>query len=111
MITTRHWTSKPILSRRELEDSGEDYLVEALILNESKSWNIGKISSNLGIDHWRAAKKFFRHLNGTKDYMFTYKRSDNLEVIGYSDSNFSDCVDSRKSTSSYIFMFVGFAIS
>ena len=36
---------------------------------------------------------------------------DNLEIIGYSDSNFASCVDSRKSTSRYIFMFVGGAIS
>ena len=37
-----------------------------------------------------------------------YKRSD---VIGYSDSDFAGCVDSRKSTSGYIFMLAGGAIS
>ena len=40
--------------------------------------------------------------------MFMYKRSD---VIGYSDSDFAGCVDSRKSTSGYIFMLAGGAIS
>lgn len=36
---------------------------------------------------------------------------DNLEVIGYSDSDFAGCVDSRKSTSGYTFMMVGGAVS
>ena len=40
-----------------------------------------------------------------------YRRTDNLEVIGYSDSNFAGCVDSRKSTSGYIFMMANGAIS
>ena len=40
-----------------------------------------------------------------------YRRTDELEVIGYSDSDFATCVDSRKSTSGYIFMFANEAIS
>ena len=39
-----------------------------------------------------------------------YRQTDNLEIIGYSDSNFDGCVDSRKSTSGYIFMFAGGAV-
>ena len=35
--------------------------------------------------------------------MFMYRRTDSLEMIGYSNSNFSNFVDSRKSTSGYIF--------
>ena len=34
-----------------------------------------------------------------------------LELIGYSYSNFPGCVDSQKSTSGYIFMFVGGVVS
>ena len=40
-----------------------------------------------------------------------YRWTSNLEVVGYSDSDFVDCVDSRKSTSGYIFILVGGAIS
>ncbi|KAL4340454.1 hypothetical protein GQ457_08G012720 [Hibiscus cannabinus] len=72
---------------------------------------LGRYQSNPGIDHWRAAKKVLRYLKGTKEYMLTYKRSDHLEVVGYSDSDFAGCVDSRKSTSGYIFMFASGAIS
>ena len=45
-----------------------------------------------------------RYLQGTKDYMLTFRRSDQLEVIGYSDSDFAGCVDSRKSTFGYLFL-------
>lgn len=40
-----------------------------------------------------------------------YKQTDNLEVIGYYDSDFVGCIDSYESTSGYIFMFVSGAIS
>ena len=45
-----------------------------------------------------------RYLQGTKNYVLMYRHTDNLEVIGYSDSNFAGCMDSRKSTLGYVFM-------
>jgi len=70
---------------------------------------LGRYQSNPGMDHWKAAKKVLRYLQGTKDYMLTYKRSDHLEVIGYSD--FTGCVDTRKSTFGYLFLLAEGAIS
>jgi hypothetical protein len=72
---------------------------------------LGRYQSNPGIDHWRVAKKVMRYLQGTKNYMLMYRWTNNLEVIGYSDFDFVGCVDSRKSTSGYIFMMVGGAVS
>nr|CAN71215.1 hypothetical protein VITISV_025916 [Vitis vinifera] len=40
-----------------------------------------------------------------------YKRTSNLEVVGYLDSDFAGCVDSRKSKSGYIFILAAGAIS
>jgi transposase InsO family protein len=72
---------------------------------------LGRYLSNPGMDHWKAAKRVMRYLQRTKDYMLTYRRSDQLEIIGYSDSDFAGCQDSRRSTSGYIFMLAGGAIS
>ena len=44
---------------------------------------LGRYQSNLDLDHWKAVKKIFRYLQGTKDHMLTYRKSDHLEVIGY----------------------------
>jgi hypothetical protein len=40
-----------------------------------------------------------------------YKRSDSLEIEGYSDSDFAGDVDDRKSASSYVFTLAKGAIS
>jgi hypothetical protein len=43
--------------------------------------------------------------------MLTYRRSDILEIVGYSDSDFMGCNDTEKFTSSYVFLLTGGAIS
>ena len=55
---------------------------------------LGRYQSNPDIDHQKAAKKVMRYLQGTKDYMFMYRQIDNLEVIDYSDSDYTGCIDS-----------------
>ena len=72
---------------------------------------LGRYLSNLGVEHWKAAKRVMRYLQKTKDYMLTYRWSDQLEIIGYIDSDFARCQDSMKSTSGYIYLFAGGAIS
>jgi len=72
---------------------------------------LGRYQNNPGMDQWRAEKKVLRYLKGTKDYMLMYKRIENLEVVGYSDSDFAGFIDSRKSTSGYIFMLAGGPVS
>ncbi|RVW25195.1 Retrovirus-related Pol polyprotein from transposon TNT 1-94 [Vitis vinifera] len=67
--------------------------------------------SNPGMDHWKKAKRVMRYLQRTKDYMLTYRRSSHLEIVGYSDSDFAGCLDSRRSTLGYIFMLAGGAVS
>ena len=65
---------------------------------------LGRFQSNPGMEHWKAAKKFLRYLQETKDHMLTNKRSGHLKVIGYSNSDFVGCVDTRKSTLVYVFL-------
>ena len=43
--------------------------------------------------------------------MLVYRRVDNLELLGYSYSNYARSSDDLKSTSKYIFMLVGGAVS
>jgi hypothetical protein len=63
------------------------------------------------MDHWRAAKKVLRYLQRTKDFMLTYRPSDLLKVVGYADADYVGCADDLKSTSGYVFMLAGGAIS
>ena len=59
---------------------------------------LGRYQSNPGREHWQAAKKVLRYLQGTKYYMLIYSRSNKLKVIRYSDSDIAGCIDTRKST-------------
>jgi hypothetical protein len=62
--------------------------------------------------HWDEVKKALRYLQGTKGFMLTYKKSDApLEIVGYSDSDFTGCLDIDKSTSGYIFTLTNGVIS
>jgi len=67
---------------------------------------LGRYQSNPGLDNWKAVKKVLRYLQGTNDHMLTYKRSDHFEMIGYTDSDFAGCVDTRKI---YIWLCVSFS--
>ena len=72
---------------------------------------LGRYFSNPGQAHWVAVKKVMRYLQRTKDYMLVYRKMENLEVLGYTCSDFTGCSNDMKSTSGYIFMMAGGAIS
>ncbi|XP_033515330.1 secreted RxLR effector protein 161-like [Nicotiana tomentosiformis] len=72
---------------------------------------LGRYQSNPGVDRWKAGKRILRYLQGTKDFKLTYKYSDSVEVIGYSDFDLGGCKDTGKSTSGYIFLLGGGVVS
>jgi hypothetical protein len=72
---------------------------------------LGRYQKNSGISHWNGIKKALRYIQGTKSLMLTYERSDNLKIVGYSDSDFADCLDTDRSMSGYVFKLEGGAIS
>ena len=55
--------------------------------------------------HFRAAKRVLRYLQGTMDYGILYKIGGNLNLIGYSDSDWDGSIDDVKSTFGYAFLF------
>ena len=54
-------------------------------------------------------KHILKYLKRMRDYMLVYSNG-SLETIGYINSHFQEDIDSRKSTSGYIFTFNGGAI-
>ena len=55
--------------------------------------------------HFGAAKRVLRYLQGTMDYGIMYKFGGNLNLIGYSDSDWAGSIYDMKSTSCYAFLF------
>ncbi|XP_062086253.1 secreted RxLR effector protein 161-like [Humulus lupulus] len=66
--------------------------------------------SDPGMDHWKVTKRVMRYLQRIKDYMLTYRKLENLEIIGYFDSDLAGCQYTKRSTSGYVYMLSGEAI-
>ena len=71
---------------------------------------VSRFQSNSGPDHWIAVKHILKYLRRTRDYMLVYS-GDDLKIMGYTDSDFQEDRDSRKSTSGSVFTLSGGAVA
>jgi transposase InsO family protein len=60
--------------------------------------------------HWQAAVGVLRYLAGTKDYGVCFRGGDTT-CVGYCDADFAGDTDTRRSTTGYVFVMAGGAIS
>ena len=61
--------------------------------------------------HWKAAKRILQHIQGTRTYDINYAAESELELVGYTYSNWVGDSIGQKSTSRYVFMFGGGSIA
>ncbi len=72
---------------------------------------LSQFAHNPNDTHWKALKRVFRYVRGTLDVVVEYKSSEQLELLGYSDSDWGGDVETRKSTSGYVFKMANSAVS
>jgi hypothetical protein len=68
---------------------------------------------NPGMDHWKAAQRVLRYLASTRNHGLCFGGnvpSDNI-LIGYSDADYAGDPDTRRSTSGYVFILNGGAVT
>lgn len=70
-----------------------------------------RYNNNPGKQHWNAVKRIFSYLKGTSDFKLRYVSSKNSKMIGFSDADWASDTDERKSTTGYVFMKSGGAIT
>jgi hypothetical protein len=75
---------------------------------------LGHVQSNPGPDHWEILIGVLRYIKGTLDYGIRYTPSSDmtasgsgLKPAGFVDSDWAGCVDTRRSTSGYVFFMGG----
>ena len=66
--------------------------------------------SRPGKQHWEAVKWILRYLKGSSDICLCFTGA-SLKLQGYVDADFTDNIDSRKSTTGFVFTLGGIAIS
>ncbi|GAB0095500.1 uncharacterized protein DMENIID0001_108920 [Sergentomyia squamirostris] len=71
---------------------------------------LSRYSNDPGKAHWVAAKRILRYLKTTMHYKITYKKGSS-KLEGFCDADWGSDPDDRRSTSAYVFMMQGGAIS
>ena len=76
---------------------------------------ISQFSANPSQTHLQAAKRVLRYLKGSGDLKLHLgtgeKQNQSIELIGYSDANWAGDIETRRSTSGYVFYVTGGAVS
>lgn len=72
---------------------------------------VSRFAKNPSKAHIEAVKMILRYLHTTRTRGITYGRDSDLDIIGYSDSDWAGDRDTRKSTSGYVFVLNNGAVS
>lgn len=72
---------------------------------------VSKFLERSGKDQVEAVKRILRYVRGTVDMCLGFKKGMSLQMYGYVDANWGGCLESRRSTSGYVFLLAGGAIS
>ncbi|XP_059076705.1 secreted RxLR effector protein 161-like [Cryptomeria japonica] len=77
---------------------------------------LSQFMANPGQVHWDVVKRVFKYLRGTSDYSLCFHGNPSgprhsLSIHGYVDSNWAGDIDSRRSTSGYVFTMFGGAMN
>lgn len=88
------------------------YLAQATRPDISFAVNqVSQFNSNPGLTHWSAVKRIMRYLRGTSGFRITYSKDHDSELTGFTDADWGGDTDTRKSTTGYIYTFMGGAVS
>lgn len=71
---------------------------------------LSRYNINHGRAHWIAVKRVLRYLKGTIELRLTF-RANEEQLIGYCDADWASDLDQRRSTTGYVFMVQGGAVS
>ena len=73
--------------------------------------SVARHSAKPSKNHWTAVKRILRYLKGTSNFGLLYGHGQKTDLVGYCDADWAGDVDTRHSTSGYIFQIGGGAVS
>uniref|UniRef100_A0AAV1VK26 Integrase catalytic domain-containing protein n=1 Tax=Peronospora matthiolae TaxID=2874970 RepID=A0AAV1VK26_9STRA len=73
--------------------------------------SLSQFSSDPCPTHWQALKRVLRYLQATPNHGLEFTREEGSRICGYTDADWAGDIESRRSTSGYVFMMSGGCIS
>lgn len=86
----------------------------AVVSRPDIAYAVGEVSRFLNCydqTHWNAVKRIFKYLLGSMNYSIVYKGTSSSELIGYADADYARDINTRHSTSGYVFLMNGGAVT
>jgi hypothetical protein len=65
---------------------------------------LSQFSSDPCPTHWQALKRVLRYLQATPNHGLKFTREEGSRICGYTDADWAGDIESRRSTSGYVFM-------
>jgi hypothetical protein len=78
------------------------------------SYAVGSLARYMAkpsIEHWQAAKALLRYLRGTQSLGLNFGRVASGCLQVFADADYAGCLDTRRSTTGYVFLISGTAVS
>ena len=72
---------------------------------------LARFQANPGINHWRALMHVMGYIKNTIDYGLTYLCDSDICPTAFVDTDYGGCRDTRRSTSGYVFIMAGGAVT
>lgn len=73
---------------------------------------LAQYASEPSTDHWSGVKRVLRYINGTLNYGLKFTVNQEVpELVAYADADWAGDIDTRRSTSGYVFQFGGCTVS
>ena len=74
--------------------------------------NVSKFLEKHDATHWNAVKRIVKYVAGSIDFGIVYEgASENFDLTGYTDSDYAGDVDTRRSTSGFVFFLCDRAVT
>jgi hypothetical protein len=71
-----------------------------------------RLMGRWSLDHWKAAKHLLRYIRGTSDLCLTFDATAGKRaLLGWADADWGGCLDTRRSTTGYVFSTYGGVVS
>jgi hypothetical protein len=72
---------------------------------------VAQYCQNPGPAHWKGVQRIFSYLHGNSHYGLCFNGNAKDDLTGYTDADYAGDLDTRKSTSGYVFIYQGGAVS